>query len=108
MVIKEELIEEMFEDWLWEKYYDEFRTKAINEIEKELGIWKSIFGFKTQQKIRDRQWKIFEEFKKNLINKGKIIYSDLNKPEKSLFSKKYRLIGKPDYIINKNGYYIPI
>ena len=46
--------------------------------------------------------------KKNLIQDGKIIYSDLNKPEKPLFSKKYRLIGKPDYIIKKNGYFIPV
>jgi CRISPR-associated protein Cas4 len=46
--------------------------------------------------------------KKNLIQNGKIIYSDLNKPEKSLFSKKYRLIGKPDYIVKRNGYFIPV
>jgi CRISPR-associated exonuclease Cas4 len=44
----------------------------------------------------------------NNIQEGKIIYSDLNKPEKPLFSKKYRITGKPDYIIKKDGGYIPV
>ena len=44
----------------------------------------------------------------NKIQNGKIIYSDLNKPAKSLFSKKYRIIGKPDYIIIKDNRYIPV
>lgn len=42
------------------------------------------------------------------IQQGKIIYSDLNIPEKSFFSKRYRLIGKPDYIVIKNKKYIPV
>jgi CRISPR-associated protein Cas4 len=44
----------------------------------------------------------------NKIQNGKIIYSDLNKPAKSLFSKNYRIVGKPDYIIIKNNRYIPV
>ena len=44
----------------------------------------------------------------NKIQQGKIIYSDLNIPEKSYFSKRYRIAGKPDYIIKKNGQYIPV
>jgi len=44
----------------------------------------------------------------NKIQEGKIIYSDLNIPEKSFFSRRYRISGKPDYIIEKNGYYIPV
>jgi CRISPR-associated exonuclease Cas4 len=32
----------------------------------------------------------------------------MNSPAKPLFSKKYQIIGKPDYIIRKNNQYIPI
>lgn len=42
------------------------------------------------------------------IQQGKITYSDLNKPAKSFFSKKYRISGKPDYIIQKKDKYIPV
>lgn len=45
---------------------------------------------------------------KNIIQEGKIIYSDLSKPEKPLFSKKYRIIGKPDYIIKNKETYTPV
>jgi len=48
------------------------------------------------------------EKKKYRIPKGKITYSDLNAPAKALFSKRYRLTGKPDYIVKKNNQYIPI
>jgi CRISPR-associated protein Cas4 len=44
----------------------------------------------------------------NKIQEGKIIYSDLNKPDKPFFSKRYKIIGKPDYIIKKEGHYIPV
>ena len=55
------LIEEMFDDWLWEKYSGELHSKAIKEVEKEEGFWKSLWG--CNQKIKDRQWKLFEELK---------------------------------------------
>ena len=42
------------------------------------------------------------------IQSGKIIYSDLNKKAETLFSKKYMIAGKPDYIVNQNGRYIPV
>lgn len=42
------------------------------------------------------------------IQKGKITYTDLNRPAKIFFSKKYRIAGKPDYIIKKNDSYIPV
>ena len=45
---------------------------------------------------------------KNKIQNGKIIYSDLNKPGHVLFSKRYRISGKPDYIIKKNKHIIPV
>lgn len=42
------------------------------------------------------------------IQQGKIAYSDLNKPAKPLFSKRYRIAGKPDYILKRNNYYVPV
>jgi len=42
------------------------------------------------------------------IPEGKITYSDLNLPSKPLFSRRYRITGKPDYIVKKNNQYIPI
>jgi CRISPR-associated exonuclease Cas4 len=47
--------------------------------------------------------------KKSLgIPDGKILYSDLNTPAKPFFSKRSRLVGKPDYIVKKNNFYIPV
>ena len=46
--------------------------------------------------------------KKYKIQQGRIIYSDLNKPAKPSFSKRYRISGKPDYIIQKKDSYIPV
>jgi len=45
---------------------------------------------------------------KHKIPEGKIAYSDLNKPSKPFFSKRYRITGKPDYIVKKNKRYIPV
>lgn len=45
---------------------------------------------------------------KNKIQQGKIAYSDLNKPGKPFFSKRYRITGKPDYIVKKDKNYIPV
>ena len=45
---------------------------------------------------------------KHKIQDGKITYSDLNIPAKALFSKCYRISGKPDYIVKNNHNYIPI
>jgi len=42
------------------------------------------------------------------IPKGKITYSDLNLPGKILFSKRYKISGKPDYILKKNNELIPV
>ena len=36
------------------------------------------------------------------------MYSDLNIPAKPLFSRSYRVAGKPDYIVKENNHYIPI
>ena len=42
------------------------------------------------------------------IQKGKISYSDLNESGSVLFSKRYRISGKPDYIVNENDKMIPV
>jgi len=45
--------------------------------------------------------------KQDRIPNGKIQYTDLNKPAQPLFSKRYRLTGKPDYIVKKGQQLIP-
>ena len=42
------------------------------------------------------------------IPDGRIMYSDLNVPAAPLFSKRSRLIGKPDYIVRKGNHCIPV
>ena len=42
------------------------------------------------------------------IPDGIILYSDLNIPASPLFSKRSRLIGKPDYIVRKENHLIPV
>ena len=42
------------------------------------------------------------------IPSGKITYQDLNIIAKPFFSKRYRISGKPDYIVKINNCYIPI
>ena len=49
--------------------------------------------------------KIKYEYK---LPSGNIFRTDLNQPSKALVSKKYRLIGKPDYLLKANGKIIPI
>jgi CRISPR-associated exonuclease Cas4 len=45
---------------------------------------------------------------KNRIQEGKIAYSDLSIPANPFFSKKYRITGKPDYVVKQNKYFIPV
>jgi len=45
---------------------------------------------------------------KNIIQEGKITYSDLSIPANPFFSKKYKITGKPDYIVKQNKYFIPV
>jgi CRISPR-associated exonuclease Cas4 len=42
------------------------------------------------------------------IPEGSILYSDLNVPAEPLFSRRLRLSGKPDYIVQKGSQYIPV
>ena len=45
---------------------------------------------------------------KHNIPSGNITYQDLNKPAKPFFSNKYKITGKPDFIIKNNNCYIPV
>lgn len=43
------------------------------------------------------------------IQDGKVVYSDLDKPAKPLFSRQFGISGKPDYIIkDKDNVLIPV
>jgi CRISPR-associated exonuclease Cas4 len=44
------------------------------------------------------------------IPSGKVIYTDLNRPAKPLFSRKFLIAGKPDYIVKdkKTNFLIPV
>jgi CRISPR-associated exonuclease Cas4 len=42
------------------------------------------------------------------IQKGEITYSDLDKPARPLYSRRYNLSGKPDYIVKNEDGYIPV
>ena len=44
----------------------------------------------------------------NKIQDGLITYSDLNIPAKPLFSYRYKIAGKPDYIVKKDNHFIPV
>lgn len=44
----------------------------------------------------------------NQIPKGRITYTDLNKPSEPLYSKRYRISGKPDYIVKIKDYIVPV
>ncbi|MDH7517725.1 MAG: Dna2/Cas4 domain-containing protein [Candidatus Thermoplasmatota archaeon] len=46
--------------------------------------------------------------KKHKILEGKIVYSDLKALAKPLFSRRYMLTGKPDYVVRRDKYYIPV
>lgn len=45
---------------------------------------------------------------KNLIQEGRITYSDLSIPANPFYSKKYKISGKPDYIVKQNKSLIPV
>jgi CRISPR-associated exonuclease Cas4 len=51
---------------------------------------------------------VWEEKESFGIPDGRIMYSDLNVPAAPLFSKRSRLIGKPDYIVRKENHCIPV
>ena len=42
------------------------------------------------------------------IPEGKITYTDLDKPAKALYSRRFNLAGKPDYIVKRDDGCIPV
>jgi len=54
------------------------------------------------------RFNIREEKKLFGIPDGKILYSDLNVPAVPFFSKRSRLTGKPDYIVQKENHCVPV
>jgi CRISPR-associated exonuclease Cas4 len=52
--------------------------------------------------------RVHRQKKQYHLHDATLSYSDLHIPAKALFSKRYRLAGKPDYIIKKHHQYIPI
>jgi CRISPR-associated exonuclease Cas4 len=48
------------------------------------------------------------EKRKQGIPEGLVLYSDLNVPAKPLFSRRFLLSGKPDYIVQRGSKYIPV
>ena len=65
----------------------------------------SLTFFLISKSLKKKSKKIKNE---NQILDGEVIYSDLNKSEKPLISNKYKIIGKPDYIIKNRESYIPV
>jgi CRISPR-associated exonuclease Cas4 len=54
------------------------------------------------------RWSVHKKKKTYGIPEGVILYSDLNVPADALFSSRYRLTGKPDYIVRKENHCIPV
>lgn len=56
-----------------------------------------------------RRYKYVRTMRKEYgIPEGRILYTDLDKPAEPLFSEQLRLTGKPDFIVNFKGQYIPV
>ena len=67
-----------------------------------VGLVLLILSFKISRSDREKR-------KKFGIEDGAIVYSDIIRNEESLFSKKFNLSGKPDYIVRtKKGDIIPV
>lgn len=56
-----------------------------------------------------RQWtSVRKEKRTRGIPEGLLVYSDLNVPAKPLYSPRFRLVGKPDYIVRHKDRYLPV
>lgn len=52
---------------------------------------------------------MYREKKRYNIHNAKIVYSDIQRNERSLYSHTLQLAGKPDYLIKtKNGHILPV
>ncbi len=55
-------------------------------------------------------WFASRQRRKSGIPRGRIVYEDvgIGTPRKPLLSSRYMLVGKPDYIVEKDGSLIPV
>ena len=60
----------------------------------------------TIAKKKKQHYKNIQE--KYHLSTGRITYSDLNNLGRPLYSQKYQLAGKPDYIIKEKEHHIPV
>ncbi|MBN1280990.1 MAG: CRISPR-associated protein Cas4 [Candidatus Thermoplasmatota archaeon] len=51
---------------------------------------------------------VSREKQRSGIPEGTVVYTDLNVPATPLFSKRFRLSGKPDYILQRDGQFLPV
>jgi CRISPR-associated exonuclease Cas4 len=58
-------------------------------------------AFRLRSTVKREKWQ-------HGIPEGLVLYSDLNVPAEPLFSRRLRLSGKPDYIIQKGSHLIPV
>lgn len=61
METKEELLNEMFEEWLWERIYGELKSQAIKEIESKYSFIKNCFNPRVSKEIIARHRELFQE-----------------------------------------------
>jgi len=75
-----------------------------------IGVWLILFLCGAIFTVRSRRkYKHVRTMRKDYgIPEGRIVYTDLDKPAEPLFSEQLRLTGKPDFIVNFKGQYIPV
>ena len=73
-----------------------------------LGLFLLLFSIIVLIYSKNIKTKAYKSKVEHCIQPGKILYSDLNKPAKPLFSREYLITGKPDYIIKEKNRYIPV
>ena len=67
-----------------------------------------IVGLRFLFKSRKMKVYVVKEKKRLGIPKGHITYTDLDKPSKALFSRRFMIAGKPDYIVETSDGLIPV
>jgi len=75
-----------------------------------IGVWVFLLVCSVIFAARSRRsYKYVRRMRKEYgIPEGRIVYTDLDKPAEPLFSEPLRLTGKPDFIVNFKGQYIPV
>lgn len=83
-------------------------TGVFNRILMVMGlVWLLVsLGFLLRAIFKERQAEAFVQA--NGLVEGELLYSDLDRPGDTLRSQKYEISGKPDYIVRRQGSYIPV